>query len=60
LKIINKIKLWNIKRKYPDEIKYFRWKYDIDGITKIPVDTKIEDSLYFEAREKEKKQKLGN
>ena len=55
MKIIDKLKFWNLKRKIPKETKTGRWIYDKDGITKIPVDTKKEESLYFEAREKEKK-----
>jgi len=52
--IIDKIQKWRLKRTIPELIKGKQYRYDSDGLTKIPVNEDQEVKDYQNARKREK------
>ena len=50
------IKRWRLKRKIPEITKGKKWRYEADGITKVPVDEDNEVKDYQDARKRLKEQ----
>jgi len=54
MKIIDKIQKWRLKRTIPELTKGKKYRYDSDGLTKIPVNEDQEVEDYQNARKREK------